>query len=486
LIIKGVKKFLKYRNFDIFAKTLYIMQKYYLDTNIVYNIKKLSPAVLKSSFTSVFAVLEIITGIAADSYKYRKSVLKQLLDSRIEIDFLLPEELKFKCFGSYTENYDFIEQRTASLMDLASALVSSDTYGEYTESAAYNAPMGHVFFKNIDERISKDFIAATTEGTNKVREILGEGLAEQYIEYDGKRYDSGNLKQIGEFFARPEINNSVTILGLCEGVVEVIGDPELDSEKVFNSYNGLLSTYINVFSKYCLDKLVRSALPAKNDAADLTHICYLRNRRIKLVSDDAIYRKYLPNDSLGLLEVIVDADMELKELGFEDAEAYAKLLAEKDISAEFAVDSTFEKISASISGLNSSPDLAMTWGIFVSGGLSGFAQLCRKIDTSKTHEFEESDDIELLLDDEYQEKIRSKQLAVSPFTMNVAIGEDHRGKGYGKAAMRKLLELADIKGIKEVFLDIGHYNEHSRKMALSVGAELYEEGLMLNVYCVVL
>ncbi len=462
------------------------MKKYYLDTNVVYNLTKLSPAVLKTSFTSVFTMLEIITGINETSFGLRKSVLKKLLDSKIEIDFLMPEELGFKSFDCYNENYDLIEERTKSLMSLAKALISSNSYDEYIKTEAYGAPMGHAFFKDIDEKISRDFIAATASGTEEIKLLIDEGATEAQLEYRGEIYDLNDFKQVGKLFGNPEVNHGVTILGLAESVAAAIGNPDLDVEKVFNSYNGLISTYVEVFSRYCLDKMLHRALPAKNDAADLTHVRYLRNRYIKMVSDDAIYKRYLRNDSLSLAEASIDADMELKVLGLEDVDAYSKLIAEKDIIEEFAIDPSPDRIKASITGLNSSPDIAMTWGIFVEGRLTGFAQLCRKIDSNKTHEFEETDDIDMLLDDEYQQRIRLKQLTVSPFTINIAIGEDYRGKGYGKAATRKVLEMASKRSVKEVFLHIAHYNEYSRRMAVSLGAELIEESMFLNVYRILL
>jgi len=150
------------------------MKKYYLDTNVVYNLTKLSPAVLKTSFTSVFTMLEIITGINETSFGLRKSVLKKLLDSKIEIDFLMPEELGFKSFDCYNENYDLIEERTKSLMSLAKALISSNSHDEYIKTEAYGAPMGHAFFKDIDEKISRDFIAATASGTEEIKFLIDE------------------------------------------------------------------------------------------------------------------------------------------------------------------------------------------------------------------------------------------------------------------------------------------------------------------------
>lgn len=461
------------------------MQKYYLDTNTVYNIKKLPSSILKNSFTSIFTMLEILSGIKDEgSYKQRKSVLVQLLQSKIDIDYLLPDELKFQSFDCYIEDFDFIEQRTASFIKLVNSLASSSTYNQYKLSAEYNAALGHQYFKDIDDHISNHFITSTINGVKEVEKILGNNPSEQTVSYKGVTYKLNSTKEIHDFFKmNSEINQAFTVMGLCEGLIQHTKQDLLNGEQVYDSYNGLLSTFVEVYSNYCLDKLVTKGTPAKNDAADLTHLCYLRNRKIKLVSDDKIYKRYLANDNLNLAEVMNDITINLRELTIEHADAYCRLLEEQEILEEFAINPEREHIIGSIQGLNSTPDLSTTWGIFNDDELIGFAQLSRKIDVSKTHEFEETDDIQVqFFDEEYQERIRKKQLAVSPFTINIAIGKLHRNKGYGKAAMRKVLEAAKAGGISDVFLHVGLHNKNSMKLAISLGGEVVEQGVILNVF----
>lgn len=55
-----------------------------------------------------------------------------------------------------------------------------------------------------------------------------------------------------------------------------------------------------------------------------------------------------------------------------------------------------------------------------------------------------------------------------------AIREDERGKGYGKLILKKLIEKANEKGIKDLLLTVDDVNKASRKVIEANGGQLKE------------
>ncbi len=104
--------------------------KYYLETNALFNLKKLTDGERKQSFTTAFAITEIITGIDADYYSTRRSILKQLEFSDVFIEWTFPQEIIFNSFDAFDE-YEFDEQRTEPLFKLYQAVLRCENYDDF-------------------------------------------------------------------------------------------------------------------------------------------------------------------------------------------------------------------------------------------------------------------------------------------------------------------------------------------------------------------
>ena len=66
----------------------------------------------------------------------------------------------------------------------------------------------------------------------------------------------------------------------------------VNRERIHDSYNGLISIYIEAYSLYSGKKMKNRHLPKKNDWFDMLHILYLQNdHSIKFVSDDTMLKE---------------------------------------------------------------------------------------------------------------------------------------------------------------------------------------------------
>lgn len=69
--------------------------KYYLDTNTLYNLKKIPEHLYSGCFYSAFNITEIIAGISCDNFFKRKNILANIKASGMFVDDALPTEKLF-------------------------------------------------------------------------------------------------------------------------------------------------------------------------------------------------------------------------------------------------------------------------------------------------------------------------------------------------------------------------------------------------------
>jgi hypothetical protein len=105
------------------------------------------------------------------------------------------------------------------------------------------------------------------------------------------------------FLNEPGINNSFTIVTLANAGINILSVSfgKMTEEKVYGSYNGSLSNFLTAMSAYSIDQLINDKNPQRNDFQDLLHVLYLRSSpSIKIISNDNIYAKCLPESSVSV------------------------------------------------------------------------------------------------------------------------------------------------------------------------------------------
>jgi hypothetical protein len=266
--------------------------KYYLETNALYNLKNISDEIKSQSFTSLFAVSELISGIKPEFYHKRREILKQLYQSSIVIDHSFPQEIIFNSFDAF-EDYEYIEQRDEPLSRLLEAVLRCESYEQFMDSAEYkDGHMGFDYFKKVDEYLSNHFIA-TTESANKLLSEEFNREPHSQLTYNDNNYPIDSKKSIEQFLiAVPEFNRGTTILAVAK-MINRFTEADIPEDVLYSSYNGLINPYIEVFSRYAARKTGESGTPARNDFQDLTHILYMRSELDrKIISNDKFFKHY--------------------------------------------------------------------------------------------------------------------------------------------------------------------------------------------------
>ncbi|OAQ41967.1 hypothetical protein A5893_02280 [Pedobacter psychrophilus] len=281
------------------------MYYYYLETNALYNIKNISVDTIKNCYTSVLSIIELVSGIKDDSsYRKRKAILNLVFESKITIDFAMPDEIIFNSFDIFTD-YEFIEERIDLLLVLVKSLIESESYDYYIKSDQYNHRLGHEYFKNIDNEMSKRFIFSSNLGAKAMRQTISIDSYNNAVIIDNKEFNLNSTKKLGDFFDQfPELNSSMTINALSKMILNFSKIEDFSLEDVYNSYNGLVKTYVSFFSKYCITLIVNGGSPAKNDFVDLTHLIYMKNNLDTIIiSDDNLFKKLMGDKSKSISEL---------------------------------------------------------------------------------------------------------------------------------------------------------------------------------------
>jgi len=277
---------------------------YYLDTNVIYDLKAYPTSLIHRSCTSGFAVMEIVTGIEDEkSFQRRRGALHNLIQKQLTVKWDLPEKLLFESFDF--EDFEFNDERPAHLSELAKAAVNASDIEEFKKSAAYLSQYGFDFFKELDDRLSKGFRKASEEGNINFKEALKSDPNENSVELDGETFVLDNPKSINDFFDKfPDLNRVITVIGLCTMTKSLLPVNNYTEEQMIDLYNNSSAVYVDFLSRFSIAKQTSQNLPGRNDSADIAHVLYIQNyENIQLISGDKIYKDYLPDRSSTIQEL---------------------------------------------------------------------------------------------------------------------------------------------------------------------------------------
>jgi len=280
--------------------------KYYLETNALYSIGKVTPDKIAKSFTSALALVELISGVNGINFEKRQNILKKIIDSSVFVDWKMPEQIIFESFNALCD-YCFDEKRIEPLQNLIGRMLySSDFYG-FANSYEYKCQKYNFkYFKELDTDWSKGFVDTVATGNGDIKQAIFSAVAQN----QNKIYSNGNVyvinkpKDLGAFFCVEHLlNRSITFLALLEIFKSILGD-NFNEKEVYDSYNGLIDFYIDGFSNYQRTKLATLDASARNDFFDLTHLVYLRNNKQNfIVSNDNIFNVVLGKQAAKIEEL---------------------------------------------------------------------------------------------------------------------------------------------------------------------------------------
>ncbi|MBE4071258.1 hypothetical protein HJ122_24245 [Vibrio parahaemolyticus] len=243
--------------------------KYYLDTNVLYNLKKASPSVVDKSFTSCLSIFELISGIdSSEKFIRRKRALEAVAKSNINIVWELPKNRIERSFGLAVDNSDakatrfFFEQ-----------LINVDSFEEAKELATvYDGKCYKLdTLKNYDDWFCEEMLDLLNNKSTKFEKIEDD--------------DKGHLKN---FVA------SIIVEQFICGMGSEYVRPSDKYFEVLKYYfnNGVIKEYVNFLAIYIVDKVSKGKTAGKNDAFDIGHLSYMDGVDI-FVSSDSMYKELL-------------------------------------------------------------------------------------------------------------------------------------------------------------------------------------------------
>lgn len=260
--------------------------KYYIETNALYSIKKIPLGKIKESFTSSLAIFELISGINKANFDKRKNILVNIQNSSLQIAWLMPEELMFRSFSAL-EGYGFIEERVPRLKNLFYKINKYDSFNSFCTSQDY---IDFEYFREMDIILNTDFLKATSEGNIHIYESV-----------DTSQNPSINKSQyINEIVNHlPLLNKSISVFAVVINIQKSV--PDISKESLYSSYNGYIDIFINGFTDFTHNKILKFENSKNNDLIDLYHLLYLTNNKdYLLVSNDKIYSQLIPDNSIKL------------------------------------------------------------------------------------------------------------------------------------------------------------------------------------------
>lgn len=268
--------------------------QYYLDTNIIYNLKHLPERIVKSSYTSFLAILEIVAGIDERNYGRRRAALKGIIEFQLPIDWRNPDMLIFDSFNAYSD-FTMSVSHVADLANTMRVCLSTNSYSDFIKLQVNNISALE-FFRNIDNHITQKFSSSFPQ---LIPVIKKSALLHTFT--------SGNISVEVDFTSSIKagfINNDkhgVLVKNLAAGCQYLIANsgasdkPEYQLSDVIPTYNGGSDFFICAWLAYELKNVGIANLPGRNDLQDLLHFLYLRNHLDrKIVSDDGIYMQLAP------------------------------------------------------------------------------------------------------------------------------------------------------------------------------------------------
>lgn len=259
--------------------------EYYLETNSLRQlISKVDiEFIRKSTFTSILALMEIASGIIDEkSFQLRKAILSKFLNSKLTFCVNLPETVYFNAFGFNLND----KKMTDGIGRVLFRLIETDTY--------------EVFVNQIEDSDDKDYFTFLREFDSRPPRIFRENFSDHI---DQARKEPGFKALIEEFskrwnskdpFFAEEFYNVILdyyVAQLHNHQKEITPHWIRSVNEIKNSYDHSIDIFLIMSSLYSDQRISHGSLPAKNDYFDLSHMIYLDDLSMKIVTDDKLFHQ---------------------------------------------------------------------------------------------------------------------------------------------------------------------------------------------------
>jgi len=268
--------------------------KYYLETNALralgYKIHE-KQNILSESFTSIFAVFEIIKGIdrSKDSKK-RIDIINNLSKNNLKIINLMPIEVIENTFLTkidISESYEIIQEFEKIINCNSTEYKKSNSYLQLIKKYEEGTKIFQkkMTKKNCIPKPQPKTIGLTLDALFSEPKISSE-LSEKIAKLPKGTHPSEIVllmiedKYLLSFYDKLNITKDIS------------------KDKILQAYRGELNLLLFALYTFELKKKSLRESTAKNDLLDLLHIVYLYKKDIIMVSNDKIFETILPNKNI--------------------------------------------------------------------------------------------------------------------------------------------------------------------------------------------
>lgn len=272
---------------------------YYLDSSsLMTGVNAIPGKTDKYVFTtSVLAIIERLSGAGKDdkSFGRARSVFKMLNESKIQIDWKMPDYYLHSGFDYVNGRFQIVEERTPDLGKILKCLMDSKDRAEFIES---EKKLQLKFPLEYFEIYDSSFGPNNPEKAKEEIEIVKQAFL---LAKEGK-YDSlvpeevlqQGFAKFSEWFAEQNgvLNDSLTVWSLAQRTAKSCGLELIDKNisEIYNSYNDKTRVFVTAYSKSSIRNIGAQNLPGRNDPIDLAHLLYLREG-MHLVTEDKKMRQ---------------------------------------------------------------------------------------------------------------------------------------------------------------------------------------------------
>jgi len=249
----------------------------YFDTSALQSAghRLLTLDVAKIGYTSVLAIVELVSGITISENNYRKRRLVLLHALGLPIDWQFPDVKTACSFELLRDKYDIYEKRAECLDKVLACIIASNTLTEF-RSAEKARDLTHSigYFEDFDAQIDRtwrrgeghrDFVKGLFEDSSKPR----------LLDLLGLPSDTG-FRDFGEIFRRHPLNVGFSrYIVFCKLNETLQIEDTAEQDRVFRSYNGSIDYYLRGFGLWSADREYRGDRSRRNDGQDLAHLLHI-------------------------------------------------------------------------------------------------------------------------------------------------------------------------------------------------------------------
>lgn len=257
----------------------------YLETNAL---RKLTSYKCKErTYTSIFSIFELLSGITEKDFEIRRACLKRIRAQKIEIRGPMIDKLFVNLIG-VSGNAKYNQFAYEMIMDVYRAALTSKNYSDFNDCILVGTDENNkmlkihalTWLKNWDNNISN-----IIHGIN----CVFEGESKEYIR---KIYDNEGVKGLARHFWWKMYNARIDEERLAHAESFIGADAaeavRQEADILFSAYNYKLfmTAQAVIFSKAFF---INGNTQNHNNASDLLHLLYL-SENDKFVSNDRIYQ----------------------------------------------------------------------------------------------------------------------------------------------------------------------------------------------------